>query len=390
MGHINHLYDDRDLTFGDIKHVMHLASAGKLERVTEKFDGMNIVFTMNNDGLRAARSLSDIKNGGLSADGLSRRFSDRGHVTEAFRSAFEVIGSALQSVPSRDIDDVFKGGSLWYSAEVVYPKNPNVIVYDKNNVIVHRWPTFEVRHGSVRKVDMNESVERLFNIVERMKKNVQIRSWELAAARIVDMKAMVNGSAAAAACARLDELAATTGCDDSSTLNEHLATLVAADIAHLRLPADVAAAVVDRVLENGNYGIPDIKRLARDANVRDAALRAVEDATMTLREHVKCIDRIIMDFAVDVLRCVRSTLVSDGNTETKRLKKVLNESIKDILASGDDRSMKALVNELSRLRSIDDVLPIEGIVFFYKGNAYKFTGAFAPINQILGIVRYQR
>ena len=34
------------------------------------------------------------------------------------------------------------------------------------------------------------------------------------------------------------------------------------------------------------------------------------------------------------------------------------------------------------------IVPSEGLVFKYKGKIYKFTGAFAPINQILGSLRF--
>ena len=34
------------------------------------------------------------------------------------------------------------------------------------------------------------------------------------------------------------------------------------------------------------------------------------------------------------------------------------------------------------------IVPSEGIVFKYKGNTYKFTGAFAPVNQILGLLNF--
>ena len=47
--------------------------------------------------------------------------------------------------------------------------------------------------------------------------------------------------------------------------------------------------------------------------------------------------------------------------------------------------------ELSRLRGIDNITSsMEGIAFKYKGKLYKLTGAFAPINQILGIQKYGR
>ena len=60
-------------------------------------------------------------------------------------------------------------------------------------------------------------------------------------------------------------------------------------------------------------------------------------------------------------------------------------------AQKSDAAMKFLKRELLRLRNIGGykaILPTEGIVFKYKGKLYKLTGAFAPINQILGYLRF--
>ena len=61
-GHLMHLYDDPDITFGEIKDVLARAAQGKLEQVTEKLDGRNIVFTWNvkEGGLKVARAAGDI------------------------------------------------------------------------------------------------------------------------------------------------------------------------------------------------------------------------------------------------------------------------------------------------------------------------------------------
>ena len=37
---------------------------------------------------------------------------------------------------------------------------------------------------------------------------------------------------------------------------------------------------------------------------------------------------------------------------------------------------------------IKAIVPSEGLVFKYKGKTYKFTGAFAPVNQIMGLITY--
>ena len=43
-----------------------------------------------------------------------------------------------------------------------------------------------------------------------------------------------------------------------------------------------------------------------------------------------------------------------------------------------------------KLGGFDAIVPVEGVVFVYKGNTYKLTGAFAPVNQILGVLKYAR
>ena len=46
--------------------------------------------------------------------------------------------------------------------------------------------------------------------------------------------------------------------------------------------------------------------------------------------------------------------------------------------------------QLEKLNSIgmNKIVPTEGIVFKYQGKTYKFTGAFAPINQITGLMAF--
>jgi hypothetical protein len=70
----------------------------------------------------------------------------------------------------------------------------------------------------------------------------------------------------------------------------------------------------------------------------------------------------------------------------------LEAAIKDVEAKGDEKQIQKLKLELQRLQDLggaDKIVPNEGIVFVYppgpNGNTMKLTGAFAPLNQILGI-----
>jgi hypothetical protein len=50
--------------------------------------------------------------------------------------------------------------------------------------------------------------------------------------------------------------------------------------------------------------------------------------------------------------------------------------------------LKLQLDKLNKIGGLSAIVPSEGIVFKYKGNTYKFTGAFAPVNQIVGLLNF--
>jgi hypothetical protein len=73
------------------------------------------------------------------------------------------------------------------------------------------------------------------------------------------------------------------------------------------------------------------------------------------------------------------------------MRKKLQSAISNIKSGGDLKKLNKLKQQLDKLNSIgglDAVVPTEGIVFKYNGKVYKFTGAFAPINQITGMMTF--
>ena len=86
-----------------------------------------------------------------------------------------------------------------------------------------------------------------------------------------------------------------------------------------------------------------------------------------------------------------SVLTVNSDTALRAMKKRLDQTVKDIKKSGDVRKIEKLKLELERLLAAggkQKLVPSEGIVFVYKGNTYKLTGTFAPLNQILGLMYY--
>ena len=63
------------------------------------------------------------------------------------------------------------------------------------------------------------------------------------------------------------------------------------------------------------------------------------------------------------------------------------------LTGATPEQLNKLKNELQRLKIIgglDKIVGSEGLTFYYNDKIYKLTGLFAPVNQILGLLKYQR
>ena len=73
----------------------------------------------------------------------------------------------------------------------------------------------------------------------------------------------------------------------------------------------------------------------------------------------------------------------------KKLKISISEKHNFIFPSNIQK-LKIELQRLNSLGGFDKIVPNEGLVFVYNGNTYKLTGAFAPLNQILGIFKFSR
>lgn len=390
-GHLMHLYDNTELTFGELKEVLSSAAEGRLERVTEKLDGMNLVFTWD-DGLKVARSGGDIKAGGMDAAALAKKFFGRENIEDAFNGAFQVLNDAMNSLPQKVRERVFKAGQMWYSIEVIYSKNPNVINYDSNWVVFHASPVFRARpDGSVVKQDDAPGVDILEKHVNQMQQALTQRSWQVRGPAVLRLKKLSDGSIIQGIMGRISSAMAAANVGDSDTVGDYLRNLMSEEVADLGLPPKAAAAVVTRCL--GIVGAPkltDIKKMVpadQYQNVNDF----VKASPALLKRMILPIETAIHDFAIEALRGLHSVLVSSHEAEVQRLRSEVGKAVKAIEASGDATAMDILQKQMQKLGSLENIAAaMEGVVFIYKGNAYKFTGAFAPANQILGLFKYGR
>jgi hypothetical protein len=395
VGHLMHLYDNPDLTFAEIKSIVQAAASGKLQKASEKFDGLNLVFTWDasTGQLKVARAAGDIKRGGMNAETLAAKFSGRGSLKEAFDSAFSILTGAINSLPRKQIIEVFgEEGNLWYSVEVIYTENPNVINYDSNTIVFHGWPVFEMgEDGRVQAADDRSGVDILSSYVDRMQKAVANRGWQVSGPAIVRLSKLSDKSILQSTLSKLDDAVVSAGLDDSATIRDYLAAKTYDDVAEFGLNKKTQDMIVSRVL--GNPDAPtlnDIKKII-DKSQYDAVAAFVKASPKLLQGYVRPIELAINDFAVELLKGLESTLINDTDAEVQRLRQATAEAVSAIESSGDYNAMEVLKKQMQKLKSLENITsPVEGVVFVYKGNAYKFTGSFAAANKILGIFRYGR
>jgi hypothetical protein len=73
-GHMDHLYENRELTFGEMKEILEAAANGELT-AEEKVDGQNLFlsYSIPEGKAKGARNKGNLKAGGLDAVGLSSK-----------------------------------------------------------------------------------------------------------------------------------------------------------------------------------------------------------------------------------------------------------------------------------------------------------------------------
>ena len=83
----------------------------------------------------------------------------------------------------------------------------------------------------------------------------------------------------------------------------------------------------------------------------------------------------------------------------QEIRQGIEEVTREIEATGDMSLMSKLQHELKmidKLGGLDNIVPSEGLTFTYTPDGesepriYKFTGIFAPVNQILGSLKFSR
>lgn len=110
-----------------------------------------------------------------------------------------------------------------------------------------------------------------------------------------------------------------------------------------------------------------------------------------VKENMLPFETLFFEVGATILKNVSGYLAVNPDKSVQKMKDEFNKAVKEIEKGGDPNKLKKLHTQLKRLDAIggmDAVVPTEGIVFKYNGQIYKFTGSFASINQVMGLLTF--
>jgi len=396
-GHMNHPFDiEMNLTFGDLKTIISNALNGNLEFAREKTDGQALAISWRDDkGLIAARNKGHLKNSGenaLDISGVASKFQGRGGLTDAYNFAMKDLTSAIKSLSKAQRDKIFKQGSSFMNLEVIYPTSVNVVPYGQPLLVFHGTMDYN-EDGEAIGADTS-TARTLAGMIKQINKDVQ-DNYTIQGPPVTQLPKNKNLSSMQGKFnSQLNKLQKEFKLKDSDGVaNYHQAWWENWVDKNSPSPLDnkTKMGLVKRWAFYDKSFRLDNKNI-KDSKVLDWAKKTdKQDQAKISKDNLRKFEDIFLGVGAEVLSFMSSVLVVNPNKALRDMQKELDNTVKAVKKSGDVKKIEKLRMELERLAAIggkDKIVPNEGIVFTYKGNTYKLTGAFASLNQILGLMYF--
>jgi hypothetical protein len=323
-----------------------------------------------------------------------------GHPAEsAFTNGFKAISTALRGLSPEDLEAIFANGQRYVNMEIMYPGNPNIILYSSPNVVLHGLQDFGEEEVTPEMRQLTkQKFTKLVSLVDGAVEKVGNENWNIHGPKLVALRKLADGTALEDVTSKIQSFAAPVGMD--ATLGDYIEQVVKGYAEQVDLPADVTEKLVtlmlrsDEAKEQGITVVNLKKGLPKELQATVSNLGAKTKSRKYIASVLKPLEIAISDFAIEVLRGVKSYFVSDNDQEVARMRAELEQSIaylKNLQASGDEKMGELVDQQLAKLGDVENLASsMEGVVFEYPPGSdkiYKLTGAFAMANQIIGRAR---
>ena len=400
-GHMSHPFDDNHLTFGDFKNIINMSLEGKLSRednVTEKLDGQNLMISYVDGELRGARNKGHLKMFGktsLNVAGMKSVFSGRGDIEKAFVGSMKDLENAIGKLSDKQKEKVFGNGSKWMNLEIMYPATANVIDYDVSELFFHG--SVEVNEDGTVKSQVTDSARMLEGMIRQANANIQKR-FKVSKPVVLNLPKVQDFSKKKKYfLSKLRKLQTIYRLKDNDTLGMHNEMYWREYIFNgakqhkYKIPRNILEALVKRwAYFNKSFRL-DKKSIKHEKFLGWAKGVDKFDHKKLSYENIKPFELLFLELGAEILKNLEGFLAVNPKKAVQKIKKDLKSAISGLRTSKDIKKIDLLKKNLNKINSIGGtqaIVPSEGLVFKYKGKMYKFTGAFAPVNQIVGALKF--
>jgi len=403
-GHMSHPFDDNNLTFSDLKQIIINGLGGQLNRedgVTEKLDGQNLMVSWVNGKLRAARNKGHLKNFGKTApttSGIKSMFAGRGNIEKAFVGAMKDLEKSIGSLSDKQKEKVFGNGKRWMNLEVMYPATANVVDYDVAEIIFHG--TLEYDESGRPVGQPKDSARMLAGMIKQTNNHIQ-KMFKIGKPNFLTVPKVQNfGKKKSMYLGRLKKLQSQYSLSDKDTLGEYHESYWREYIFNaskqfgVKLkPAQFAKLVRRWAYFDKGYKIPEMKKDYKDnPKFLDWILSTDKmDHKKIFKNNIKPFEILFFSVGAEILKNISGYMAVNPKRTIQKMRKEIISAMRDLQKPDNInklRKLKIQIEKLQKIGGLNAIVPSEGIVFKYKGKVYKFTGAFAPINQILGSIKF--
>jgi len=400
-GHMAHPYDDHGLTFNEMKELVSRALEGRLDiesAVTEKTDGQNIQVTWKDGQIGFARNKGTVINP-MSVQELQDKFGGRGPISDAFGGAAEDLAEAFKQINPDELNKIFKNGRVFANMEIIYPATKNVISYDVAVLQFHNLVEYDDK-ANVVETDMTGGAT-LQRIIQDANAHLQktfsfIPPQRIKLGRVYDFEDQQS-----AFFNEIDQLKNRYNLKETDRVTEYHKAWWA-DVIRTKAQ-ELGYEITDNVLNALIYRwafndkSTNISLLKKDIENPEFLTWVTEfdkkDFKKYQKQNMEPFETIFLRLGAVVLKNAENFLAANPSKSVQELKTELAQLIKELQNNPDPAVVSKLEHELRRIQRLggfDAIIPSEGIVFVYGGHTYKLTGAFAPVNQLLGVLKYAR
>ena len=397
-GHLAHPYEDDSLKFKDVKEMIKRGLVGGLDAespVTEKLDGQNIMFSVKDGQIIFARNKGQVKNRGknaLDVAGIRQMFAGRGNIEKAFSNAAGDLETAVASLSPEQQEQMFKNGSDFMNVEIIFPDTKNVIPYDKNVLVFHGTVSYDDEGNEIgRDINAGKTLSDALNV----KNAQQQKTFGISGPRSIvfsDVDTAKNLEKMREYGQLVSRLQSEFKLKDTDTIEDYKRAWWEREINNMGVEwtSEEKEGLITRWATGvKKFGVKNIEDPEKKKFFREYEATSLANAQRIAN---RPLESMFLRLGADVLKRVTNFLSANNPEVAAELKKELLDTIKSIQQTDDQNKLAKLQVQMERLDAIgiDNLVPSEGVVFMYNGKPYKFTGTFAPINQILGTLKFKK